>query len=153
MSDVPVGVLGFVVALMLGAFAAGLTVAVRRRRRRVRAQEERDRQEYRRRLLSSLETLDLALTGINAAAYRGSEHLARERICGLARAISAANWSGDDELRRLVSVIAMRSDTLVKAGRKELGEEDLNLLVRQIGETQQQIYRRMEVYWIRRSTD
>jgi hypothetical protein len=145
MSNVPVGVLIFVVVLVLGAIAVGLIVFVRKRRRRLQMQEEQDRQLYRSRLLSSLETLDLALTNLNTAAHRGNEHLARERVSGLARAVGAANLSGDDELRRLVSVMAMRSDALVKAGRKELGEEDLNLLVRQIGETQQHIYRRMEV--------
>ena len=145
MSDLPVGVWAFVIVFALGAIVAGLIVAVRTWRRWTLAREEQNRQLYRSRLLSSLETLDLALTGLNTAAYRGSEHLARERVCGLARAISAANWSGDDELRRLVSVMATHSDALVTAERDGLEEKALDLLVDRIGETQREVYRRMEV--------
>ncbi len=145
MSDLPVGVLSFVLVLALGTIVAGSTVAVKKMQRWIQIRKEQDRQLYRSRLLSSLETLDMALTGLNTAAYRGSEHLARERVCGLARAISAANWSGDDELRRLVSVMATHSDALIMAGRDGLEEENLDLLVGRIGETQREVYRRMEV--------
>ena len=144
MSDLPVGVLGLVIVLAVGVVVVGLTVAVRKRRRRVQAREEQDRQSYRRRLLSSLEALDLAMSNLTVAVHRGREYLARERVHRLAQAVSAANRSGDDELRRLVSVMATRSDALITAGRDGLEEEDFDRLVRQIGETQREIYRRME---------
>ena len=145
MSNLPVGVWVFGIVLALGAIIAGLTVFVRRIRHWIQTREEQERQSYRRRLLSSLEALDLALTGLNTAAYRGSEYLAQERVCGLARAIGAANRSGDNELRRLVSVIATHLDALVTAGRDGFEQDDLDLLVSRIGETQQKVYRRMEV--------
>ena len=144
MSDLSGGVLGFVVVLALGVIVAGLTVAVRKKRHRVRMRDEQDQQSYRRRLLSSLGALDLALTNLNTAARRGNEYLERERVYRLAQAVSAVNRSGDSELRRLVSVMATRSEALVTAGCDGL-DEDLDLLVRQLGETQQEIYRRMEV--------
>ncbi|MCP4536958.1 MAG: hypothetical protein GY832_07405 [Chloroflexi bacterium] len=145
MSDLPVGVLSVVTVLALGTIGAGLTIVAKKRRRWIQAREEQARQAYRGRLLSSLETLDLALTGINTAAYRGSEHLAQERVGGLARAITAANWSGDSELRQLVSVMVTHSDALITAGRDGLEDKDLDLLADRISETQRDVYRRMEV--------
>jgi replicative DNA helicase len=144
MGDWPVGVLILVVILVLGALIAGLIVSVQRWRRWVRRREEQDRQSYRSQLLSSLEALDLAMTNLNIAMRRGNECLARERVHRLEQAIGATKRSGDDELHRLVNVMAERCDALVAAGQDGLEEEDFEQLARQLGEVQREIYRRME---------
>jgi hypothetical protein len=148
MSDLPVSVLGFVVVLVLGAIVAYLFVRARKPRQRAWIPEEQGRQWRHQGLLSSLGALDLAMTDLTTAALRGSEQLAREFESGLARAISAANRSGDDELCRLVDKVAAHCDALGTTGQDGLEdglrEEDLDRLVRQLGEVQRAIYRRME---------
>ena len=136
MSDLPVGALGFVVVLILGALVAYLFVRARKPRQRAWVPEEQGRQWRHQRLLSSLGALDLAMTDLTTAALRGSEQLAQELESGLARAISAADRSGDDELRRLVDEVAAHCDTLSATGQGELEdgfrEEDLDRLVKSL---------------------
>jgi len=144
MGDLPTSVLIALVALTLCVLTTALVLSVRWRRKRVWAREEQGRQLYRSQLLSSLEALDLAMTHLNIAARRGNEQLARERVHRLGQAIGATMRSGDDELRRLVSVMAERCDALVAAGRDGLEEEDVERLAHQLGEAQREIYRRME---------
>jgi hypothetical protein len=142
MGDLLIGVLGLGAMLALGAIVTCLIVVSRKQRQRVWAQEEQERQSHRRRLLSSLESLDLAMTRLATAALRGSEQFSQERAVGLAQVADAANRSGDDELRRLMELVVARCDALSAAGR-EGGDGDR--LVRQLGEAQREVYRRMEV--------
>jgi hypothetical protein len=142
MGDLLIGVLGLGAVLALGAVVTCLIVVSRKQRQRVWAREEQRRQSRRRRLLSSLESLDLAMTRLATAALRGSEQFAQERAVGLAQVVDAANRSGDDELRRLMEVVVARCDALSAAGR-EGGDGDR--LVRQLGEAQREVYRRIEV--------
>jgi hypothetical protein len=142
MDDLLIGVLGLGAVLALGAVVACLIVVSRKRRRRVWALEEQRRQSRRRRLLSSLESLDLAMTRLSTAALRGSDQFAQERAVGMAQVVDAANRSGDDELRRLSEVVVARCDALSAVGR-EGGDGDR--LVRQLGEAQREVYRRMEM--------
>ena len=142
MGDLLIGVLGLGAVLALGAIVTCLIVVSRKQRQRVWAQEEQERQSHRRRLLSSLESLDLAMTRLTTAALRGSEQFAQERAVGLAQVADAANRSGDDELRRLSEVVVARCDVL-SAAEREGGDWDR--LVRQLGEAQREVYRRMEV--------
>lgn len=137
--DLLIGVLGLAVALVLGAIIVYLIVAFRKRRQRVWAREEQRRQSRRRRLLSSLEALDLAMASLTTAVLQGSEKFAQKRAIGLTQ---AANRSGDDELGRLVEAVVVRCDALSVA---ERGGEDLEQLIRQLGEAQRDVYRRMEV--------
>ena len=143
MRDLLIGVLGFAAVLALGAIVACLVLVLRRRRRRVRAQEEWRRESHRKRLLSSLETLDLAMTRLTAAALRGSEQFALERAAGLSRVTSAADWSGDEELRRLMEIVVAQCDALSAAERA--GGDARDRLVHQLGEAQRRVYRRMEM--------
>lgn len=142
MSDLPVGVLSLAAVLGLGAIVVSLTVIARERRRRVLAREEQRRKLCRERLLFSLEALDAGLTNLVTAALQGDEQLARERVPRLAQAISAANRSGDDELRRLMEVVVARCDALGAVGREG---EGFDRLVHQLGEAQRKVYRRIEV--------
>ena len=148
MSDLPVSVLGFVVVLVLGAIVAYLFVRARKPRQRAWIPEEQGRQWRHQGLLSSLGALDLAMTDLTTAALQGNEQLTQELESGLARAISAANRSGDEELCRLVDEAAAHCDALGTTGKDGLEdgfrEEDLDRLVRQLGEVQRAIYRRME---------
>jgi hypothetical protein len=142
MGDLLIGVLGLGAMLALGAIVTGLIVVSRKQRQRVWAQEEQERQSHRRQLLSSLEALDLAMTRLTTAALRGSEQFAQERAVGLTQVADAANRSGDDELRRLMEVVVARCDALSAAEREG---EHRDRLVRQLGEAQREVYRRMEV--------
>lgn len=142
MRDPLIGVLGLGAMLALGAIVTGLIVVSRKQRQRAWAQEELRRQSRRRQLLSSLESLDLAMTRLTTAALRGSEQLAQERAVGLAQVADAANRSGDDELGRLMEAVVARCDALSAA---EPEGEDGDRLVRQLGEAQREVYRRMEV--------
>jgi hypothetical protein len=143
MRDLLIGMLGLGAVLALGAIVTCLIVVSRKQRQRVWAQEELRRQSRRRQLLSSLESVDLAMTRLATAALRGSEQSAQERSVGLAQVVDAANRSGDDELRRLSEVVVARCDALSAAERRE--GEDWDRLVRQLGEAQREVYRRMEV--------
>lgn len=136
------GVLGLGAVLALGAIVTCVVVASRKRRRRVWVQEQQRRQSCRKRLLSSLETLDLAMTRLTTAALRGGEQFARERTTRLARVAGAVDQSGDDELRKLIEVVIADCDALSTAPRE--GEER-DRLVRQVGDAQREVYRRMEV--------
>lgn len=140
--DLLIGVLGLAVALILGAIIVYLVVAFRKRRQQVWAREEQRRQSRRRRLLSSLEALDLAMASLTTAVLQGSEKFAQKRAIGLAQAANAANRSGDDELGRLVEAVVVRCDALSVV---ERGGEDLEQLIRQLGEAQRDVYRRMEM--------
>ena len=142
MSDLPIGVLGLAAVLVLGAIAIYLIVVAREQRRWVWAREEQRNQWDRERLLSSLQALDTSLTGLTAAALQGSEQFARERVPRLAQTINAADRGGDDELRRLVDAVVACCDALGAARREE---EDVDQLVRHLGEAQREVYRRMEV--------
>lgn len=142
MGDLLIGVLGLGAVLALGAIVTCLIVVSRKQRQRAWAQEEQERQSHRRQLLSSLESLDLAMTRLTTAALRGSEQFAQERAVGLAQVADAANRSEDDELRRLMEVVVARCDAL-NAAEREGGDWDR--LVRQLGEGQREVYRRMEV--------
>jgi hypothetical protein len=142
MRDPLIGVLGLGAVLALGAIVTCLIVVSRKQRQRVWAQEELRRQSHRRQLLSSLESLDLAMTRLATAALRGSEQFAQERAVGLAQVAGAANRSGDDELGRLMELVIARCDAL-SAAEREAGDWDR--LVRQLGEAQREVYRRMEV--------
>jgi hypothetical protein len=143
MRDLLIGVLGLGAVLALAAVVTCLILVSRKQRQRVWAQEELRRQSRRRQLLSSLEAVDLAMTRLSSAALRGSEQLAQERAVGLAQVADAANRSGDDELGRLMEVVITRCDALSAAERRE--GEDWDRLVRQLGEAQREVYRRMEV--------
>ena len=143
MRDLLIGVLGFAAVLALGAIAARVVVVFRRRRRQARAREDGRRESDRKRLLSSLETLDLAMARLTTAALRGSEQFARERATGLSRVVSAADRTEDEELRRLMEAVVARCDALSAAGQAKGDARDR--LVRQLGEAQRQVYRRMEV--------
>jgi len=142
MRDLLIGALGLWAVLALGAIVTGLIVAVRRRRQRVRVQEERRRRSRRKRLLSSLEALDLAMTRFTTAAFQGSGQSAQERATRLARVANAADRCGDEELRRLMDAVVARCDALCAAEREG---EPRDRLARQIGEAQREVYRRMEV--------
>ncbi len=134
-------VLGFAAVLAVGVTVFSLIVIVRGHRRRVRAREERDRALRHERLLLSLEALDVGLAGLTAAALQGREHFARERVLRLAQVISAANRSGDADLRRLTDVVAACCDALVQAAQ----EGDLvDSSMRQVIDAQRAVYRRME---------
>jgi len=142
-SDLLIGLPGLAAVLVLGAVVIYLVVTAGKRRRWVWEQEEEQRHQWRReQLLSSLEALDVGLTGLATAALQGSEQLAWERVPRLAQATNAVNQSGDDELRRLVEVVVACCDALGAAGRE--GEE-FEQLVCQLGEAQRGVYRRMEV--------
>lgn len=141
-SGLPVGVLILAVALALGAIAVGLAVVFRQRGRAIRKRKEQRRQWERARLLYSLETLDVSLTRLAAAALQGSAQFAQERAAWLAQATEAVGQSGDDELRRLVETMVARCDALGAAGREG---KSVDPLVQQLGEAQQEVYRRMEV--------
>lgn len=145
MSDLLIGVLGFAAALALGALVAYLILAAKKQRQQSRAKEKQHRQWRHQQLLSSLGTLDAGLTNLTTAALRGSEQFEQERAAGLAQATHAANRSGDDELCRLVETVVARCDTLGMAVQEEREEEYLDLSVRQLGEAQHKVYRRMEV--------
>ena len=141
-SGLPASVLVLTAALALGAIVICLAVIFRQRRQVIRKRKEQRRQWERARLLYSLETLDLGLTRLTAAALQGSVQFAQERAAWLAQATEAVGQSGDDELRRLVETMVARCDALGAAGREG---ESLDPLVQQLGEAQQEVYRRMEV--------
>ena len=136
------GVLGLGAVLAVGAIVACVVVASRKRRRRAWFQEEQRRQSHRKRLLSSLETLDLAMTRLTTAALQGGEQFVLERTARLARVTAAADRSGDDDLRRLIDAVVAGCDALSTVRRE--GEER-DRLVRQLGDAQREVYRRMEV--------
>lgn len=140
-SGLPVGVLILTVALALGAIAVGLAVIFRQRRRAIQKRREQRRQWDRARLLYSLETLDLSLTRLTAAALQGSTRFAQERADWLAQATEAVGQSGDGELRRLMEILVARCDALGAAGREG---KSVDPLVQQLGEAQREVYRRME---------
>jgi len=136
------GVLGLGAVLAVGAIVTCVVVASRKWRRRVWVQEEHRRQSRRKRLLSSLETLDLAMTRLTAAALQGGEQFVLERTARLARVTAAVDRSGDDDLRRLIEAVVAGCDALSTVRRE--GEER-DRLVRQLGDAQREVYRRMEV--------
>jgi len=136
------GVLGLGAVLAVGAIVACVVVASRKRRRRAWFQEEQRRQSRRKRLLSSLETLDLAMTRLTTAALQGGEQFVLERTARLARVTAAVDRTGDDELHRLIEAVVAGCDSLSTA-RRDGGERDR--LVRQLGDAQREVYRRMEV--------
>jgi hypothetical protein len=136
------GVLGLGAVLAVGAIVTCVVVASRKRRRRVWFQEGQRRQSRRKRLLSSLETLDLAMTRLTAAALQGGEQFVLERTARLARVTAAVDRGGDDELRRLIEAVVAGCDALSTVRRE--GEER-DRLVRQLGDAQREVYRRMEV--------
>lgn len=136
------GVLGLGAVLAVGAIVACVVVVSRKRRRRVWFQEEQRRQSRRKRLLSSLETLDLAMTRLSAAALQGGEQFVLERTARLARVTAAVDRSGDDDLRRLIEAVVAGCDVLSTVRRE--GEER-DRLVRQLGDAQREVYRRMEI--------
>lgn len=140
-SSLLTGVLTFAAVLALGAIVICLAVIARKRRQVIRKRKEQRRQWDRARLLSSLEVLDLSMTRLTTAALQGSEQFAQERAAGLAQATNALHQIGDDELGRLVEVVVARCDAL-SATRQE--GERLDQLVQQLGEAQQEVYRRME---------
>ena len=130
------------VVLVVGAVVTCVIVASRKRRQRVWFQEEQQRQSHRKRLLSSLETLDLAMTRLTSAALQGGEQFVLERTARLARVTAAVDRTGDDELHRLIEAVVAGCDALSTA-RREGAERDR--LVRQLGDAQREVYRRMEV--------
>jgi len=136
------GVLGLGAVLAVGAIVACVVVASRKWRRRAWSQEEQRRQSRRKRLLSSLETLDLAMARLSAAALQGGEQFVLERTARLARVTAAVDRTGDDELHRLIEAVVAGCDSLSTA-RRDGGERDR--LVRQLGDAQREVYRRMEV--------
>lgn len=142
MGDLLVGALSFAAGVALGAGIVYLVVVRGPHQGAVRAREEQRRQWRRERLFSSLETLDLAMATLTTAAFQGAERLAQERATGLAQLTNAVNRSGDDELRRLVEVVVERCDALGAAGR---GAQGFDRLVQQLGDSQRDVYRRMEV--------
>jgi len=141
MNELPVGLLGFAAALGLSAMVVVLRLIVRERRRKLAVREERRRERRRERLLLSLEALDAGLAGLIAAALQGDDQFERERVPRLAQAIGAANRSGDDELRRLMETVVASCDALNAA---DEGGRELGRLLRQLGDAQRQVYRRME---------
>jgi hypothetical protein len=144
MGNWPVWVLGFVAALVVGAIVAYLVARARKPRPRAWIPEEQGRQWRHQGLLASLGALDLAMTNLTTATLQGGESLARELESGLAQAASAANRSGDDELRRLVDEIAARCDALDASGQDGLEGEALDQLAHHLGQAQRAMYRRME---------
>ena len=136
------GVLGLGAVLAVGAVVTCMVVVSRKRRQRVWFQEEQRRQARHKRLLSSLETLDLAMTRLTAAAVQGGEQFVLERTARLARVTAAVDRSGDDELRRLIEAVVAGCDALSTVRRE--GEER-DRLVRRLGDAQREVYRRMEV--------
>jgi len=136
------GVLGLGTVLAVGAMVACVVMASRKRRRRAWFQEEQRRQSRRKRLLSSLETLDLAMTRLTTAALQGGEQFVLERTARLARVTAAVDRSGDDDLRRLIEAVVAGCDALSAVRR---GGEERDRLVRQLGDAQREVYRRMEV--------
>jgi ABC-type nickel/cobalt efflux system permease component RcnA len=144
MGGLLIGVLSFATGLALGAIVIYLVVVSGRQRRRVRAREGQRRRGRRERLLSSLEALDAGLTRLTTAALEGGEPLARARAAGIAQAADAAHRSGDDELQRMVGVVVARCDALSATRREGMEVEEFDQLVRQLGEAQREVYRRME---------
>jgi len=136
------GVLGLGAVLAVGAVVTCMVVVSRKRRQRVWFQEEQRRQARHKRLLFSLETLDLAMTRLTAAAVQGGEQFVLERTARLARVTAAVDRSGDDELRRLIEAVVAGCDALSTVRRE--GEER-DRLVRRLGDAQREVYRRMEV--------
>jgi hypothetical protein len=136
------GVLGLGAVLAVGAVVTCVVLVSRKRRQRVWFQEEQRRQARHKRLLSSLETLDLAMTRLTAAAVQGGEQFVLERTARLARVTAAVDRSGDDELRRLIEAVVAGCDALSTVRRE--GEER-DRLVRRLGDAQREVYRRMEV--------
>jgi hypothetical protein len=136
------GVLGLGAVLAVGAVVTCVVLVSRKRRQRAWFQEEQRRQARHKRLLSSLETLDLAMTRLTAAAVQGGEQFVLERTARLARVTAAVDRSGDDELRRLIEAVVAGCDALSTVRRE--GEER-DRLVRRLGDAQREVYRRMEV--------
>jgi hypothetical protein len=143
-------VLGFAAVLAVGVTVVFLIIIVRGHRRRVRAREEQNRALRYERLLFSLETLDVGLVGLTTAALQGRDQFARERVPRLAQVISAANRSGDEELRRLTDVVAACCDALSRATQEG---DRVDWLVHQLVDAQREVYRRMETLLDQRSMD
>lgn len=143
---------GLALIAVVYAIVTAITAARRRRQRqRDKASEWQKRWWRRQQLLSTLKSLDLAVSKLAAAATQGNAELERESHIRRAQAISAATRSGDDELRRLVETLITHCEAL-KAGYgykygDENGSEDerRRRIIQQLGEDQQEIYRRMKV--------
>ncbi len=144
MGDWPVWVIGFVAVLVLGAIVAYLRARARKPRQRAWIPEEQGRQWRHQGLLASLGALDLAMTNLTTAALQGREALVQELESGLAQAVSAANRSGDDELRRLVDEVTARCDGLDVSEQDGTEDQALDQLVHHLGEAQRAMFRRME---------